>query len=274
MPRACHFKNDTPCTKCHSKMNYAPFLVFAFALFAQFASCSEGDYKVACKTDYSYVLKRFNYTARLFHDHLDEVLACLEPTVVDRKACFDAIDDMPRTYYWTLLLKDGDGFYFYSSPSPALLHQRECEMLNLHVRRIELVKDIELKEYNILTESDLIESLLDSIQIGINVKTDKSEVLRIVRDKTELIRAHFDDIKTCLRDVGVFDRNAFNNCISTVEIELSATLTPLPDCIEWIAGPDAFDDTDLIITLNKCLSTLTNLENTNGTFKSDLIMKY
>ena len=57
-------------------MNYTTFLVFAFAFFAQFASCSEGDYKVACQTEYSYVLKRFNYTARLFHDHLDEVLAC------------------------------------------------------------------------------------------------------------------------------------------------------------------------------------------------------
>ena len=183
-------------------MNYTPFLVFAFALLLSSPLVPRETTKWLAKLTTIMYWRGLTILQDSFTITLMKFYRA-RPTVVDRKACFDAIDDMPRTYYWTLLLKDGDSRYFYSSPSPTLLHQRECEMLNLHVRRIELVKTSSWRNTTFLL-SRISLNLLDSSKSESMLKQTKSEVLRIVRDKTELIRAHFDDIKTCLRDGSIW----------------------------------------------------------------------
>ena len=171
-------------------MNYTTTLVFAIALLAKFSSCSGVGYKVVCKTDYSYVLRQFNRTAIPFHENLAKVQRCLNSNN-NLESCLSAANILtPYTDFFTL-----DPLFPYSLPFKVEevneMHQRACNVLNKHAEKYGFVKDIPLKEYNLITESKRIKAILESISIGVKFKTNKSEVLKIMKRSYELMKTHY-----------------------------------------------------------------------------------
>ena len=75
-------------------------------------------------------------------------------------------------------------------------------------------KDIPLKEYNVLTETEHIKALMDGVAIGIKVKTNKSVVLKCIGRAANLMSIHFKTIKFCLGKDTLVDQHTFTDCIS------------------------------------------------------------
>ena len=258
-PRAHNFKAGIPCNRGSIfKMNYTTTLIFAFALFARFASCSEGDYNLVCKTDYSHVLKQFSRSARHFQDKLEEVKACLDPSVNNRAVCLN--DTKISRSYQTNLLESHVKHDYLTAENVNNLHKYECNDLIWYALNKKYVKDIPLKEYNVLIESAVIETLLNSISIGIKVKTNKSEVLKKFGKFTNLMSNNFAAIKACLGDDMPVNKEKFCECISALDIdssfELSCFLASLPEDVTSLGGPKVVDDIDLKIELNRYLNMM------------------
>lgn len=234
-------------------MNYTTALVFAIVLFAQIVSC---DYNVVCKTECSYVLKKFNRNARRFQDKLDEVKACLLPSVENKIPCLSDTN-IPASYMKRILdlsLKSDN----LTTENVNVLHGYECSELNWDAENRKYAKDIPLKEYNVLTESDLIEALLNSISIGIKVETNKSAVLKKIIKLANLMSNNFGTIKSCLGEDIIINKTEFQQCISESHIdpdnELASALSALPEDVTSLGGPQAVDDNDLKMELNKYLN--------------------
>ena len=227
-------------------MNYTTILVFAIALLAQLGSCSEVDYKVVCKTEYSYVLKQFNSAASDFQAKLGAVNACFGPNfMIDRMDCLNNAD-ISNLYHWNVLHLDSDVFSLTANNINEL-HQKACEALNEKAEKQEYAKDIELKEYDILTDSESIKTLLETLQIGIKAESKQSKALR---KTTALLRKHFEDIKKIQKyENDEVDENA----LYVIENELNLVLEPLRGFLWEMGGLDQIDDIDLVILLNKCL---------------------
>lgn len=258
-------------------MNYITVLVFAIALLAQFASSSVVDYKVVCKTDYSYVLREFNLIARDFQDRLSEVKKCLDSSAPDKNDCLESTN-IPTMYLWFMSSLNEDGVLIYRHPLTVKtvneLHQDVCATLNETAKRYEYAKDIELKEYNVLADSEGIKSTFEALEIGIKVKTDKSVVLEYIRYIVRLMRKHFNKIKKCLDDGN--KKVSFRVCFSNIDDnhDLSNDLNLLPLYVEELGCPKVINDTDLKILLNRCLIyNVYDLVQRFKSSKSDVILR-
>ena len=258
-------------------MNYTTTLVLVACLLAQFASCSEVGYKVVCKTDYSYVLRQFNRTATLFQENLHEVERCLNNSNEDLASCFYAANIL--TPYSDFFFQDPncpDCSYHppFSIKDVNDMHQRACNVLNNHAEKHSFVKDIPLNEYNVVTGSENVRALLDSLKIGIKVKTDKSEVIKMVRKSTELMATHYQDIKSCITVNGNdFDQNSFFDCIHAIDNSLVEDLDPVIYEFRLLGEPMGIDDIAMKIMLNQCLNLKVSRTNNDLSIKPNLIKR-
>lgn len=261
-------------------MNFATSFALALSLLVQIAAC---EFRAVCKTEYSYVLNQFSRLASDFQIKLEEVQACLLPTVKERKACLDKTK-IPHTYNMILSKKDEFGGYVFRSPLTAVnvnyLHQIQGRALNDVVTKKMYAKDIPLYEYDVLTHAGIIKRILEYVPIGIKVKTDKSEIIKTIRNDTLSVREHFGTIKTCIANEGAsVCKNSFAACIyRNLKLydcakELNSLLTSLPASINLLGGPKAIDDIDLKIELNRCLNEKAHLLiDFDKTMKQDLEM--
>ena len=256
-------------------MNYTTTLVLATCLLAQLVSCSGGGYKVVCKTDYSYVLRQFNRTATLFQENLHEVERCLNNSNENLASCFYAANIL--TPYSDFFCRDPNCLVCSFHPPFSIkdvneMHQTACNILNNHAENNGFVKDLPLNEYNVVTGSENVKALLDSLKIGIKVKTDKSEVIKMIRKSTELMTAHYQSIKTCIAVNGnFFDQNSFFDCIHAIDKSLVYDLDPVVYEINLLGGPMGIDDIALKIMLNQCLNLIVNFTNDDLSIKPNLI---
>ena len=255
-------------------MNYTTTLVFAACLFAHLVSCSEGEYKVVCKTEYSYVLRQFNRTAIPFQENLHEVARCLNNSNENLDDCLSAANILtPYTGIFTL-----DPPFPYSLPFKVEevneMHQSACNVLNNYAENYGFVKDLPLNEYNVVTGSERIKALLDSLKIGIKVKTDKSEVIKMIRKSIGLMTTHYQSIKSCIAVNGNdFEQNAFFDCIRAVDESLVEDLDPVVYEINLLGGPMGIDDIALKILLNQCLNLIVNRTNNDLSINPNLIKR-
>ena len=252
-------------------MNCTSSLIFAIAVLAQIISC---DYKVVCRTEYSYVLKNFSQTAKHFQAHLGEAQACFDPSVVDIVEC---LTDKILPPYSGLLLDSENG---YCTPFKVAdvndMHQKACKILNDYAEREKYAKDIPLKEYNVLTETEHIKALMDGVAIGIKVKTNKSVVLKCIGRTANLMNKHFKTIKFCLGKDTLVDQHTFTDCISENVLygdELASKLYNLPNDVHFSGGLSAVDDIDLKIELNKYLTNLSLGFNDDEDYSRDIKIK-
>ena len=255
-------------------MNYTTALVFAISLLAQIVSCSEGNYKIVCKTEYSYVLKNFNRNARLFQEKLEEVYLCFRPSVEYLATCLSNIE-IPPSYYHELLNLDVLDNKL-TAENVNNLHESVCSRLNEYAGEKMYAKDIALTEYNVLTQADVIGELLNSISIGIKVKTCQSEELKYIGKFTNLISEHFDTIKACLSENSLIDKFLFCKCVSKKIIpegdNLASLIEQLPEVVEFMGGLSVVDDIDLKIELNKYLNRMTTYSYDED-YPTDLILR-
>ena len=252
-------------------MNCTGSLVFVIAVLAQIVSC---DYKVVCRTEYSYVLKNFSQTAKHFQDHIDEAQACFDPSVDDIVEC---LTDKILPPYSDLLLDSENGYLPpFDDATVNNMHQNACKILNGYAERVKYAKDIPFKEYNVLTETEHIKALMDGVAIGIKVKTNKSVVLKCIGRTANSMSIHFQTIKSCLGKDTLVDQLAFTNCISENVLygdELASKVYNLPNDINFSGGLSAVDDVDLKIELNKYLTNQSLSFNDDEDYPPDIKMK-
>ena len=196
---------------------------------AQLVACSsEIGYKAVCKTDRSYVLKRFHDSVHL------------------------------KSYSYPLTVENVNDQYEYV-----------CRYLNEEAEQAKYVNDIELKDYDVLTDSDEIKALLSTINIGFKIKTDKSSVIRTMRDNALAASNHFNDIKACLGTETSINHDEYKKCIKKLHlIGESLSGDSLSNNIVNKGGADSIDDIDLKIELNRWLNT--QLSESTDTSKPDI----
>lgn len=251
-------------------MNYTSSLVFVIAILAQIVSC---DYKVVCKTEYSYVLKNFNHTAKHFQANIDEAQACFDASIDTVKCLTDKI--LPP---YSDVFLDYENNYKPPFDDAAVndMHQKACKILNDYAEREKYAKDIPLKDYNVLTETDHIKALMDGVSIGIKVKTNKSVVLKFVSRAAILMSDHFEIIKACLGKESLVDQPTFSKCISEKVLygdELASKVYNLPNDVNFSGGLSAVDDIDLKMELNKYLTNLSRGFNDDEYYPPDIELK-
>ena len=241
-------------------MNYTAALVFAFSLLSQFVSCSKGieveKLKVVCKTEYSYVLKHFSRVASHLQANIDQVEECFYLNIFDIPDCLRKLVIKP--YFFILLDSDNNYHARFTTAMVNNMHQNACKFWN--ERAEGRAKDIPLREYNVLTEADHIEELLEAIKIGIKVKTNKTKVLKTVSRVNKLMIKHFDTIKACLGEEELVSQHTYIEClkakISPDDRYLVSNVVDLEGNVRFLGGLSVVDDIALKIELNGNLTYL------------------
>ena len=252
---------------------------------AQAAFCSvsnvNGDHKAVCKTEYSYVLKRFHDLANDFHFKIDKFEQCLREgtsqidcgKLVELDALFENAlnrEDSPLTVTAPLEAKMVNQ-----------IHDIVCRSLNEEAEYpLCYAKDINLEEYEVLRNSDNIKSILESLSFDIKVSTGESLVLTAVRDVAEFMSKNYDYIKQCFAE-GTDDL-AFNRCIETIisNDQNCGSLIHLPEYYFFLShlhrsdlpknidkwgDRKEIDDVCLKMELRRCLDVIAkNHTNENG----------
>lgn len=153
-------------------MIFVPRILIAATLLIQLVSCS---YEVVCRTKYSHVLKQFNKIAVHFQNNLPTVENCLNYTCEDRSECFrrkfNCLSDagISTLYAIYLVYFNGENTSIrlpLTVPAVNSLHREACIALNTEAKGLKYAEDIENKKYNVLTESEQISTLLETLKIN------------------------------------------------------------------------------------------------------------